>query len=282
MFLFFNSVLGQRTTSSLTSIDQIALQKLADYVISLNNKDMIVSAFGSYEEPLFLLNGVEAYLDNYNLKKNVQKTYEYNIDYKNNNNNIYLTYKGMLKTFFIHSSSNIAFEFMHWYSINFTDLIAYSENIHEIFSKFEFPCIYLLYIGNYREYVNVYKFGRTENFHRRYKELNKQYNCIFRLSTLQYIDPEYLSRAEAEVVQTIVPYLIKVDNHVELISISNPRLIFEKYKLLGKKYSVHNKVLREQLNDIQYKYTILDLELKLLKSKISTGEYTMLDSGSPP
>jgi hypothetical protein len=248
------------------------LHKIADHTIQLSDKELFLSVYGTYEEPLFIARNVGIFLDILNLDKKIVKTYKESIDYKRDNKFIYLTYKGMLKTLFIYSTTLIALEFMHWYEINFTEVLPYIEHVHEIFSKFEFPCIYLLYIGNYKEYQNVYKFGRTENFNRRYRELNKTYNCVFKICTLQFIDPEYLSSAEVDVHRLVTPYSIVIENHVELIALLNPNLLIEQYKAIGKKYSVHNKILREQIIDLQYRNKILALELQVLKNKNPENE----------
>jgi len=248
------------------------LRKIADYTIQLKDKELFLSVYGSYEEPLFVSRNIGTFLNMVDLDKKIIKNYEELIDYKRDNNFTYLTYKGMLKTLFIYSTTLVALEFMDWYKINFTEVLPYIEHVHEIFSKFEFPCIYLLYIGNYKEYQNVYKFGRTENFNRRYRELNKTYNCVFKICALQFVDPEYLSSAEVDVHKLVTPYTVLIENHVELIALLNPNSLIEQYKAIGKKYSIHNKILREQIIDLQYRNKILTLELQVLKNTNSEND----------
>jgi hypothetical protein len=173
---------------------------------------------------------------NRNFKKQIIKNFKFNVDYIQNNNTIYLTYNGINRLLFGFISAEDAFKFSDWYKRNLlkTDTMS----IIEIFNKFKFPCVYLLYIGNYFNYYNVYKFGRTDDFGRRYKELNIKYNVIFKITILQYIPPGLLPSAELEIKQFLFDHIIKINNYTELVSIDNPKSVILFYKNIGNKYQI--------------------------------------------
>lgn len=150
--------------------------------------------------------------------------------------------------------------------------IALYENIVlTLFSKFDFPCIYLLEIGKYKEFDNVYKFGRTDNFIRRYKEHSKTYNVIPIVHILQYIDPDYLSKAEVDIKNYMnsINSLITTEHHDELVSLNDKQLksLITIYKDINHKYSVKTDVLQNKIDELNNKMELMsrDYELKLEK-----------------
>jgi hypothetical protein len=152
-------------------------------------------------------------------------------------------------------------------------LINYQSIVSDIFSKFEFPCIYLLNIGHYKEYNNVYKFGRTDNFYRRYKEHNKTYNTICSVCIIQYIDVDYLSKAEVEVKNYMISInaLIQVENHDELVVLEDKQIktVINIYKYISNTYSTKINNLQDNINTLQHEKELLirDTEIKLLKEQ---------------
>lgn len=203
--------------------------------------------------------------------KNIINTLEKKIDYvMDGEKNIYLTYPGLIKFLFIYTNTTTAINFQKWYEINITGKDLYIETLYDIFSTFTFPCIYLLCTKNYKQYDIVYKFGRTDNFIRRYKELNKLYVTTFNIIILQYIDPEYLSKAETQVHKFVMDNIIKIENHVELFTIENISPVIDLYKEIGSKYSVKNKKLQEDIEKLNYELKISEQKNKIyeLKEKI--------------
>lgn len=193
------------------------------------------------------------------------------VDYKqfqiNKIKQVYFTYAGICKILFTLYESTVGIKFQTWYA----DYICknYQTIVSEIFSKFVFSCVYLLHVDDYKGHTNVYKFGRTDNFNRRYRELNKQYVTVFKIVTLQYIDPEYLSKAETEIQKRVVGNIIKIDKHTELFTISTISEIVDFYKELGCKYNTKNKKLQDDITKLQYensllthKNTILELQME--------------------
>lgn len=240
--------------------------KLDSKKIKISSIEFELEIYGSLDNPLFTLETFIVSLNQPNLSSIVTTKFENNIDYKMDSSHVYMTYTGVLKMLFTYSKSNVAIGFKKWYESTFMERNNYIALLSEIFSKFELPCIYLLYIGDYKGHKNVYKFGRTDNFIRRYKELNKAYNCLFKIYTLQYIDPEYLSKAENEVSKLVADQVIKVDNHNELFTTEDPTSIAQKYKEIGTKYAMNNKEMKERLNELVNKNKLLEMELSLANS----------------
>jgi hypothetical protein len=250
---FFSFFSAKRSDSTYSKIDSRQ--------IKVSGQELDLEIYGSQNDPLF---GVEPISNNIkvnNLQKHIISKYELNIDYKRDTL-VLLTYFGLLRTLFMFTNSNTAMEFKKWYELEYLKKNIYTNTLSEIF-KFEFPCIYLLYIGNYKTYDNVYKFGRTDNFIRRYKELNKTYDCVFKISILQYIDPEYLSKAENEINKIVKNNMIKIDNHVELITLQDPSEVINKYKEIGSKYSTTNKDMKNKYIELEHNYKLLETKLEL-------------------
>lgn len=202
---------------------------------------------------------------------------------------LYLTFLGLLRFAFVSRSSNTSKKitkwandilFTHQYGSNkqrnelaTTLTSSYQSIVSDIFSKFEFPCIYLLGIGNYREFTNVYKFGRTDNFNRRYKEHSKMYNVVPTVCILQYIDTDYLSKAEVDIknYMSSINALIQTENHDELVSLSDKQLkmVISVYKDMSHKYSSKIDVLQDRINELNHQIELLvrDNEIKILKEQ---------------
>jgi hypothetical protein len=182
-------------------------------------------------------------------------------------NKMYLTYSGLVRILFLLPSSLYAIDFIKWYENDYSTKNLYVNVVCEIFSKFEFPCVYLLHIGTYKNNINVYKFGRTNNFIRRYKELNKYYECVFKICLLQYVDPDHLSKAETDIHKILQNNIISLENYTELFSIHDINPVIAEYKKIGASYSLTNKEIYGRLIELQYQLKILELENQLLKVK---------------
>lgn len=228
--------------------------------LTINTDDTVIP-IATFTYDLIIVDAVSINEESYYYTKDVSiiKNLNPSIDYKyfrvNKTRCIYFTYSGICKVLFTLYESSIGIKFLSWYA----DYIckSYQSIVSEIFNKFLFPCVYLLHVDEYKGHINVYKFGRTDNFNRRYKELNRQYNTVFKIVTLQYIDPEFLSKAETEVQKRVVGSIIKIDNHTELFSINEISELIEFYKELGSKYNTKNKKLQEDITKLQYDYSLL-------------------------
>lgn len=265
MKAFFNLFLKKKQT-----FDLINYVTIGTYHITIDDTTINLDIKKINDEYIFYI------LDQLNNKSisYIIKEFKFNNDeYKKiniaGNDQIYLTYLGMLRILSITLSAKTSILFQEWYDTNLQNKNIYSKNVIEIFNKFNFPCIYLLYIGDYRGHTNIYKFGRTDNFHRRYKELNKSYSTIFKIQILQYIDPEFLSKAEADIRKYVINYLIKIDNFNELISILDIDNLVNFYKELGKKYSNKNNYLQEQIKTLIHENEILQYQIEILKMQQS-------------
>lgn len=221
-------------------------------------------------------------------------SYEEDIDYKKiittgHTPYLYLTYTGFLKCIFISRGSKIVSDVQRWitsiiYKCQFgskEDKITlvknivpeYSDIVCNIFSKFEFSCVYLLGIGNYKEYSNVYKFGRTNDFNRRYKEHAKTYNTIPTVCILQHVDIDYLSKAETDIKQYMqdINALLPVENHDELVSLTDKQVksTMNMYKHISGTYSSKIDILQEQITLLQHQIELLkrDNKIKILEQE---------------
>lgn len=220
--------------------------------------------------------------------------YEENVDYKKINTGgstpyIYLTYMGLLRFIFVSRGSKVAAEIQKWimdiiYKCQFgnqeqkvslikTVVPNYSDIVCDIFNKFEFSCLYLIGIGNYGDCTNVYKFGRTNDFNRRYKEHAKTYNTIPTVCILQHIDTDYLPKAEVDVKQYMIDInaLLSIDAHDELVSLTDKQVksVMTIYKHIGHTYSAKTDILQGQITSITHQMELLtkDNEIKLLKEQ---------------
>lgn len=240
-----------------------------------------------------------------------QYSYKINIDYKyiNNNNQLllYLTHLGLLRVISIYNSN--ALNIIHnWTHSNLVLTITPKNNNHkecsyqnyfdilyQIFNKIDFPCIYFLNIKKYKEYKNIYKFGRTDNFARRFKEHIKKYGDI-EVSMLQYIDKQYLSKAEIDVNH----YFKKENSFIDdkdskelvIIDDKNFKNIKNLYKKIGEKYSVNiiklqneidlllvkiNDITIEKESKILYYENLLTLNSEIFKNKLLEKEKEILE-----
>jgi len=249
----------------------------------------------SIDNILFRVKDIAVEFNTPNLKDTIlskRTLYEENIDYKKLKSNgavpyLYLTYNGFLRFIFVSRGSKIASELQQWmslilYKFQFgnqkekLDIIKtvipdYANIVTDIFGKFEFPCIYLLGIGEYKNYTNVYKFGRTDNFNRRYKEHNKTYNVICTICILQYIDSDYLSKAETEIKNYMndINALIQIDNHDELVSLSDKQVksLINIYKHISQSFSTKTDILQKQIDELKHQMELLikNNEITILK-----------------
>jgi hypothetical protein len=213
---------------------------------------------------------------------NKNTLYEENTDYKKiaistDKSLLYLTYHGFLRFLFVTRGSKIAIDVQKWvidiiYKVQFGNqqeklslmkhiTSDYSSIVSDIFSNFDFSCVYLLGIGDFKQHTNVYKFGRTNNFNRRYKEHNKTYNTICKVCILQYIDEDYLPKVELEIKKYMddLNVIISLDDHNELVSLSDKQVksVINMYKQLSRTFSVDTDKLQKEVNDLKHQIEIL-------------------------
>jgi hypothetical protein len=216
---------------------------------------------------------------------------------------MFLTYYGLLRVLFA-SHSEKARKFAKWASeILFTHQfgtleqkdklvakvkgVSY-ETIQELFSinARTMPCIYLTCLNRVKELRDimniddkyddddfVYKFGLTKDFEQRknghkseYKELG---NLIdMKLVCFSFIDPLYISDAEAELKNILSDNKIEYKKHDELVVL--PRNIFkfvkESYEKLAMKYSGHTESFLFEKS--KFESQLKDLENKLENEKM--------------
>lgn len=300
---------------SKTNTDQEPTAEIANVpkmVINGKELNIEIRTIGpvSMDTILFRVKDIATEFDMPKLRDSItdkRSAYEENIDYKKINTGgstpyIYLTYNGFLRFIFVSRGSKVVSEVQKWimdiiYKCQFgnkeekvalvkTIVPNYSDIVCDIFGKFSFSCVYLLGVGNYKEYTNVYKFGRTNDFNRRYKEHSKTYNCVPTVCILQHIDEDYLPRAEVEIKNYMndINVLIQTENRDELVSLTEKQIksLMTIYKNIGHTYSVKTDVLQEQITSLKHQLELLERDntIKLLEkdNKILTLENELLKS----
>lgn len=251
--------------------------------IVINGKEHSIRIRGklTVEDILFNLKDISNEFKLPDLKNVVTRSYDKNIDYKvidiNNTKYYYFTYYGLLKCMFTLKGSSTVKELQKWIS---NVLFSYQSEYE--MASYKFSCIYLLFLGTYNYFENecpksidnIYKFGRTENFSRRYTEHNRCYSCTSKIITVQYIDPDYLVNAENDLKQALMDLDVFVDipNHNELIQVSNKQIniIDSIFTSIGYKYASSNNQLKNQILNLQHEIELMkkDYEILTLKNKI--------------
>lgn len=234
------------------------------------------------EDILFNLIDVAKEFNINNLQKMVLTSYDKKIDYKvieiEGVKYSYFTYYGLLKCMFTLKGSATVKELQKWLS---NVLFSYQSEYE--MSSYKLSCIYLLFLGTYNYYENecskskenVYKFGRTDNFSRRYTEHNRFYGCTSKIITIQYIDPDYLSNAENDLKQDLMNLgveFVNIYNQKELVCIDSKQLniINSIFTSIGCKYASDNNQLKHQILTLQNEIELMkkDYEILELKNKI--------------
>lgn len=281
-------------TDNTTTMNVVEIANIPKMIINDKELNIEIRTLGviSIDNILFRVKDVATEFNVPKLRDTIidkRSSYEENIDYKkiqitNGNPYLYLTYIGFLRFIFISRGSKVASDFQKWimdiiYKCQFGNyeerrsLIKsispdYSNIVCDIFSKFEFPCIYLLGIGNYKEFSNVYKFGRTNDFNRRYREHSKTYNVTPTVCILQYIDLDYLSKAETEIKNYMndINALIQTDNHDELVILNDKQIksVMNIYKHVSHTYSAKTDILQEQINSLKHQLELLEKDNKIM------------------
>jgi hypothetical protein len=218
-----------------------------------------------------------------------------------NNTYLYLTYTGLLRVLFVSRNKN-ATRFTSWAVKQlFTVHLGTIPNKIEMASKLlhvgindciavykkysqKFPCIYLLSLGKVGDLkshfgitdetladdVIIYKYGRTDNIQARLTQhkgkdgYGKIKNCNLDLVVYNYIDTDYLPKAEVEISKLCDSHGVRlnVEGHRELMTLSSEQLTQFKnqYELIGYKFSSSNM-------DLQIQKSKLDTEIVELKLK---------------
>lgn len=284
-------VINQVTTAEIANVPKM--------VINGKELNIEIRTIGpvSMDTILFRVKDIATEFDMPKLRDTItdkKSSYEDNLDYKKINTGgstpyIYLTYIGFLRFIFVSRGSKVVSEVQQWimdiiYKCQFgnkEEKVAlvknivpnYSDIVCDIFSKFEFSCIYLIGIGSYKEYTNVYKFGRTNDFNRRYKEHSKTYNVIPTVCILQHVDTDYLPKAEVDIKQymTDINALVVSENHDELVTLSDKQVksVMTIYKHIGHTYSAKTDILQEQINSLKHQLELLrrDNTIKILEKE---------------
>lgn len=283
----------------------LELNQLPKLTIEGKEVNIEVRSLGplSLDNILFRCRDVKNIFNMNNLINNIlndSSSYTRDIDYKTitvdggRQPYVYLTFQGLLRVIFVSRGSKVSEEIQRWianviYTCQYgtrqermglvkSILPDYAEIINDIFGKFEFTCIYLLKIGTYDKYTDVYKFGRTNNFNRRYKEHNKTYNTVCSVCLLQYVDEDYLPKAETEIhnYMSDINALIDVEGHDELVTLTDKQVksVSNIYKHVGHAYAVGNVKLQDTIEAMRHEIELLnkDKDIQLMKKDMQLME----------
>lgn len=141
---------------------------------------------------------------------------------------------------------------------------------------------------NYKNELNVYKFGRTNSLSRRIGEINNLYskipNVIIDLNKFAYVDEDKLHKAEANIKEFITTLNLRYsyENHQEIFIASsvNIKSVYDQLILIEKKYNTRNIQYRANISDIkmQHSYEINELKLSLKDKEIELLKLQMSQS----
>ena len=227
------------------------------------------------------------------------------INYSSVKEDIFLTYNGILRCLFV-SRNKHAEKFQLWASkILFTvqlgtidqknelvsNVLGVSANaVKEVFNKSSksIPCVYLFSLGTvkdlkksmnikkkYKKGSIVCKYGFTKDLTKRTKQhinkLGKIKNVDLKLKHYSYVDPMYVSNAEADIADFFKSQNIKLeyDNYDELVIIK-PKLlntVKRQYLQLSNAYAGHIKDHIKQVEDLKKELILKDKEMELMSVK---------------
>lgn len=205
------------------------------------------------------------------------------------NKELYITYTGLKKAI-DNSRSGIGYKFKTWIDdIVFASLFGTKEvkintlskvlnvdadHLKAIMNKsaINISCLYLIDINQNDKDKKIYKYGYTENIHRRFKEHMKTYGDDIKLDTFVFIPTLELSKAETEFKKSISKYIYEN----ELISLaddesySNVKNIF---KTISEKYCGNMKIqinkFEHDIKDLKHNHQVELLTIKYnLQSKL--------------
>ena len=247
--------------------------------------------------------------------QNEKTSYELNVHYKifvivygnnvsieQNTEEVYLTYKGLLKVLFASRSGN-AESFQDWVTETlFTVQLGTEESkyelvksmfggasIHAIKEAFKTssgktPCVYLFVIGKANELLKtdkyskdtlLYKFGKTDDLPRRSGEHERDFKRMFKIDHIELmlfsvIDPKYITDAENSLKKFFENNIINYENKEELIVLNNVtyKSTTQHYKLIKNSYIGCYMEMQNKIDELERRLKNLQNEYDLSKEKL--------------
>ncbi len=225
---------------------------------------------------------------------NMSESYSVTTDIKE----MYLTYDGLMKVLNV-SKSGIGHKFKNWIDeVVFAAAWGTQDQKVETFQKVlnvdadhlkcimskvpsNISCLYLIDIKQVHESKRVFKYGFTDNVHRRFKEHMRRYGNEIALDTFILIPVLDLSKAETEFKHSVSRYLLDREGENELIALCSEgylniktifRTISEKHTgNMAKQIAYYEneiKTLRHQLEmkdmELESKLALKDKEVELM------------------
>lgn len=224
---------------------------------------------------------------------------------------IYLTYLGVLRAV-ITTKSKVAESFVSWVTKTlFTAQMGTTEQRRELGGKLigldaseikrlgkatsgRISCVYLYAlntVGKLRDSMEipdkysddnaiVYKFGKSIDLEQRTRDHVKNYGTIdgvkIELAYYSYIDPEYISKAEASIAHMTRGMGLAFDysNSKELIiaSSSELKLVKEHYDTMTTMYRGSLKQIVDKLEKAEYRITIADQRTEIVQAQLESSQ----------
>ena len=274
------------------------------------NYDFIVRGDRSYHGIFFSVNRVQKFLNYADLNGELsKKKYIYNVHYirflTNSNKKVtYLTYFGFF-LFLMRSKSPNAIKFQTWASKlahtfhvgGATDKVSYVKNILKPdfdtmrsildIDVSHVSCVYLFIIDKIKDLQYsvispvdlphnniVLKFGSTNNLSRRLSEHERDYqkytNKKLLVKCFAHVHPDDLNAAEDLIRTLLNAYIIKLDNHHEIISVDSTTLQTVVVKVFSTIDSLYGRrtdaFYRKQENEMKATITKLNHSIELKDS----------------
>ena len=245
----------------------------------------------------------------------IRNTYELNKHYKifviicpvnngtdDNEKEVYLTYKGVLKVLFSSRSGNAEY-FQDWaVDTLFTVQLGTEESKYELVksmfggasvhavkeafktSSGKTPCVYLIVIGNANKLLNtdkysadtlLYKFGQTDDLPRRAGEHERTFKKLFKIDHIELmlfsvIDPKYIVDAENSLKDFFKLNQVDFENTRELLALT--KIDYDKatkhYKLIKNTYIGCYMEMQDKIDILERKLKDIQNEYDLTKEKI--------------
>jgi hypothetical protein len=205
---------------------------------------------------------------------------------------LFLTYLGLLHALFLSKNNRVSL-FLDWATKTLftahlgtkedkrklsSELMGISVNaLKEVFNKTssKLPVVYLFAIGTvgqlrvpleidnkYADNLIVCKGGETNDIMRRTKEHESNYGTLpgsnMGLLWYNYIDPQYVTKAETEILQIMkqMNFLMEHKQHNELIVFSSKKELIkiqDQFDMVTKKYMGHVEELQKKLTELENK-----------------------------
>lgn len=218
-------------------------------------------------------------------------SYQNNLDYKyflvrsddKTTKEMYLTYDGLMRVINT-SRSGIGYKFKNWIDeIVFNSLWGTNKQKVETFKRVlnvdadhlkcimdksasNIACLYLIDLGMDENDKKIFKYGFTDNCHRRFKEHMKRYGDDIKLDAFILIPNLELSKAECEFKNATSRYRFIKDQDVELIALCNESYINIKnvFKMISDKYTgnMRNQIAQYESEIVQMRHSY---EMKIAK-----------------